>query len=96
MRAFNFGHAYVNQCAPPHPEITVCYASNCFPKLGLDVRRDLGHQPNELLLDGHNFVFREHIIACFRVLNESQYFWDFLVKARASYCPFPSDKILEI
>ena len=47
------------------PKVAICYTPDGFSQLGLDIRRDGSHQADELLLDCHNLVLWEPIVATF-------------------------------
>ena len=58
-------------CVPMFPKVAICYTPDCFSQLGLDIWRDGGHQADELLLDCHNLIRWEPIVATF-ILRGSQ------------------------
>ena len=55
--------AYVHKGIPSVPEVTVRYHANCVSELVLNIWRDRDHEPNKLLLDGCNFIFRKLMVA---------------------------------
>lgn len=61
---------YSDECVPSLPEIRVGDQADSFTELGLDGGRAGNHEPNKLLFDGPDLVFRELVVSLAVLLGE--------------------------
>ena len=88
--------AYINECIPSFPKVTVRYHTDCVTKLVLNSWWHRDHEPNELLFDCDDFILWESMVSVFVLIHVSRISLSKYELGRDTHRPFSLDIILEI